>query len=85
MEPKAAYDAGPAELPLTCPDCDAVIGTITQIDRRAWLIVGGLRLNSISGMCGCGKVIRWNSADVPFEHMIERAQKRRLSNPANGL
>ena len=25
MEPKAAYNAGPAELPLVCPDCDAVL------------------------------------------------------------
>lgn len=85
MEPKAAYDAGPAELPLVCPDCDAVIGIITQIDRHAWLIVGSLRLNSISGMCACGKAIRWNSADVTFDRMMERAKKRRLSNPANGL
>lgn len=81
MENKSAFTT----TYVRCSVCDSHIGTVIEVGRRAWLLVGGLRLYAAHGQCPCGAEFHWTAGDVALARLVERANKKRLPKPVNGL
>ena len=58
-------------------DCGKTIGEYIRVGDRTWLLVGSLKVRSLSGICAeCGRPYSWNETDKMIEALIARVRRR---------
>lgn len=60
---------------ITCQKCQSKIGETAEIQGGEWLVINGVAVNVLRGVClNCGEEFHWSISERALARLIKRAR-----------
>lgn len=63
------------ERKIRCQRCGKEIGVIVEVEQQEWLLVSGVLVTVMRGVCECGEEFHWSISERTLARLINRVKK----------
>lgn len=61
----------------TCKQCGRIVGVIRKIDNREFLMINGITVSYLRGLCECGEQIYWALSDRMLAELLKHISQNK--------